>query len=128
MTIPDTTAKRIDKLLKSARNAANATNQDQRDAARRFTVQRALELCDRRDALIERMDAGWGWLSQIDAEYPVPDIYEEQVNRANRIREENADYAANEEKLISWQAEYEAICQALDEAADTWLGQQREAA
>ena len=119
---------KIGRLLRSARNAASAKNADQRDAARRFTTQRALELCDIRDALLEKMSAGWDWLAHIDAEYPMPDVHEERVNRAHRIRREHPDYAANEEKLIGWQREYEAICQALDEAADAWMSDMKGAA
>jgi hypothetical protein len=117
------TQDKITRLIKSATNVRNAKNAAQREAARGFMIQRARELCEQRDRLIEKMDAGWDWLAQTDAEYPVSTIHEEQVNRANRIRQENPKYAANEEKLIAWQEDYAAICDALDQAADIWTCQ-----
>lgn len=114
------TQDKITKLIKSATNVRNAKNAAQREAARGFMIQRARELCDVRDQLVEKMDAGWDWLAQTDTEYPVSRIHEDQVNRASRIRQENPKYAANEDKLAAWQEDYAAICDALDRAADIW--------
>lgn len=100
--IPDTTAKRIDKLLKSARNVANAKNVDQKDAARGFMIARALELCDRRDDLLQKIEAGWEWL----------DSY--QVN--------DPAVATQEEQFRAWNVELRHITDALDDAAGMWTG------
>src|SRR5690348_6891054 len=51
----------LDKLTKATRNARNATNPAQRDAARRFVVRRAQELTAERTAVMARLDKGYAW-------------------------------------------------------------------
>ena len=106
--IPDTTAKRIDKLLKSARNVANAKNADQRDAARGFMIGRALELCERRDTLLQKIEDGWDWLASYQVNDPA--------------------VATQEEQFRAWNVELRHITDALDEAADAWMSDMKGAA
>lgn len=106
--IPDTTAKRIDKLLKSARNVVNARNEAQKDAARGFMIQRARELCDRRDDLLQKIEDGWYWLDQHELNDPA--------------------VARQEEMFRNWNVELRHITDALDAAADTWTGTNGKAA
>lgn len=106
--IPDTTAKRIERLLKSSRNVVNAKNDAQRDAARGFMIQRARELCDRRDELLQKIEDGWNWLDQYDMNDPA--------------------VAKQEEMFRNWNVELRHITDALDTAADLWTGCEGKAA
>ena len=99
------TQRRIDRLLKSARNARNARNIAQREAAQTFLVTRANELRVDRDALEDRLTKMWRWLdARQDAQ---PEGFEER-----------------ETKAIAVLHDYETVCDALNEAADVWLGKE----
>lgn len=52
------------KLEKAIANYRNATNVAQRQAARRFCINRAQELQPDRDALMAKLEAGWVWLDR----------------------------------------------------------------
>ena len=101
----DATQKRIDRLLKSARNARDAKNRAQREAARTFLITRADELREDRDAMEAKLDRQWDWL---DAH---PD---------------DARYPQRELQALELLHDYEAVCDALHDALGVWQG--REAA
>lgn len=98
---------RIDKLLKSARNARDAKNPAQREAAIGFMEKRAAELQGERDELDARLAARWDAL----------DANPEQHNAA-----------AREQRTIDLLHDYEAISDALDAALTTWLNHDEAAA
>lgn len=91
----------IERFLKAADNAAKATEDGQRFATRSFLIKRATALRARRDDVRERMEAGWAWLD----ENPDDPAYEE-----------------HETRLIAWIADYEQICDALNDGLNRWLG------
>lgn len=99
------TQHRIDRLKKSARNARDARNQAQREAARTFLITRADELRADRDALEVRLTKMWRWLDARQGAQP--DGFEER-----------------ETKAIAVLHDYERVCDALNEAADVWLGRE----
>ena len=100
-----TTQARIDRLLKSARNARTARNQAQKEAAQTFLIIRANELRVDRDALEDRLTKMWRWLdARQDAQ---PQGFEER-----------------ETKAIAVLHDYERVCNALNKAADVWLGKE----
>ena len=96
---------RIDRLRKAAANVANATNPRQRDAAMTFLTRRAVELTRERDRLAAKLDAGWDTLDALkaDGEKGTP------------------EYEKHHARYLGWIAEYERVCDALDEAARGWL-------
>lgn len=96
----DLTTKRITKLIKSATNVRNARNDAQRDAARNFMIQRARELCNRRDELLQKIEDGWYWLESYQVNDPA--------------------VAKQEQMFHAWNDELRHITDALDEAAETW--------
>lgn len=98
---------RIDKLLKSARNARDAKNPAQREAAIGFMEKRAAELQRERDELEARLAARWDAL----------DANPKHQNAAGR-----------EQRTIDLLHDYEALCDALNAALSTWLDHEEEAA
>ena len=93
------TVRLIAKLSTSVQNVRNATNAAQRDAARGFMIKRARDLCERRDDLLAKIEAGWAWLE----DYPVHD----------------PAVAKQEDQFFAWNVELRAITDALD-AAEGW--------
>lgn len=102
-----TTERTIRKFLTSARNVANAKNEDAKVAARGFMVRRAGELCERRDTLLEKIEIGWDWL----------EAYEEGDPEAKPYVD----------KFVAWNEELRAITDALDEAERIWIGREDKA-
>lgn len=100
--IPDTTQRLIKRLMTSATNVVNARNDDARVAARGFMISRALELCERRDELLRKIEEGWAWLEGFEDGDP--------------------EVAAQEDRFSAWNVELRAITDALDDAAETWTG------
>lgn len=96
---PDT-QRLIDRLHKSARNAAAAKNPAQREAAIGFLVKRANELRAVRDAMDAKLGKQWDWL---DA----------------HLGDER--YGSRELKALDLLHDYVAVCAALDEALIEWL-------
>lgn len=96
------TKEKIERLLKSADNARNATNQRQRDAAITFMVTRALELEALKHELEVKLDSGWDTL--------------EEWKREGKPE----DYEKHHARYLAWLAEYEQICTALDDASRRW--------
>lgn len=94
----------IERFLKAADNAAQATEDGQRFATRSFLIKRATALRARRAAIRERLDTGCAWLTE---------------------NPDDPDYATNEDRLIAWTAEYEQVCDALNEGLARWLGTKR---
>jgi len=95
----------IDKFLKSARNAYNAKNRAQREAAQTFLIKRADELRERRDALYQKLERRW---DALDADPDMP------------------NYEARETRTIDMLHEYEAICDALSRGLVLWLHEESE--
>lgn len=94
----DLTQKKIDNLMKSARNMLGATNKTQREAHETFLIQRAQELSSIRDDHAAWLETADNWL---DAN--MPEIAAD------------ADHTRN----IRWLDrlhEYEGICKALESA------------
>ena len=106
------TQRRIDRLLKSARNARSAKNVAQREAAQSFLIKRADELRGDRDALEARLTKMWRWLDRHDPNAPYSD------------GQHTPQFLEREEQAITVLADYEAVCDALNEAADVWLGKE----
>lgn len=102
------TQRLIDRLEKSARNAASATNPAQREAARTFLITRERELY----AVWVGMDAKLGrqldWLDANDD----PD-----ADPADRDR-----FARREDQFLALLDDYVTIGRARDAALATWLG------
>lgn len=101
-SIPDTTQRLIKRLKTSATNVVNARNDDARVAARGFMISRALELCERRDELLQKIEEGWAWLEGFEDGDP--------------------EVATQEDRFSAWNVELRAITDALDDAAETWTG------
>lgn len=106
------TQKRIDRLLKSARNAREAKNVAQREAAKTFLITRADELRGDRDALEVRLTKMWRWLDRQDT----------AVNEHNIAPDSR--YVEREDTAIATLRDYERVCDALNDAADVWLGRE----
>lgn len=106
------TQKRIDRLLKSARNAREAKNVAQREAAKTFLITRADELRGDRDALEVRLTKMWRWLDRNDPQT----LYSEG--------EHSEQFIERETKAIAALHSYESVCNALNDAADVWLGKE----
>lgn len=105
----------IRKLQTSARNVANARNRAQRDAAQTFLIARAGELVARRDDLLGNLDARWTWLDANDPGVPYADGHHDDR------------FVRREQRTIDLLHEYEAICDALDDAKAAWLHDTMEA-
>ena len=103
----------IDRLAKSARNAANATNVAQREAARTFLVRRADEVRVVREAMRDKLERQWRWFDAID-----------EIRRAEGEQGPDTSevYVSRENQAITLLHDYEAVCDALDNALSMWLG------
>lgn len=95
------TQRLIDRLHKAARNARNAKNPAQHEAAVAFLVTRADELRAVRDRLDVKLERQWEILDRMS---PDDDRYERRTAVA-----------------IATLHEYEAVCDALDAALVEWL-------
>ena len=91
----------IQRFLKAADNAANATEDGQRFATRSFLIKRSVALRERRAAIRLRLETGWDWLDE---------------------NPDDPDHADNEDRLIAWTVDYERICDALNDGLNRWLG------
>lgn len=101
------TATLITKLEKAVTNYRNARTPAQRDAAQRFMILRATELCDARDALYCRKDG----------------IDSGKLVDGERWLDEHADDPRYEDrftKWLEWEGTYRTICDALTAALDVW--------
>lgn len=86
----------ITRLQRSIRNLRAARNPAQREAHLHFVTERAIELVQYRDALLQRIEAGWSWLEGYEYEDP-------------EVRKE-------EDQFVAWNAELRQITDALDDA------------
>jgi hypothetical protein len=105
----DATQHRIDRLMKSARNAASAKNRIQREAAQAFLITRADELNAERKAMEERLAKMWDWLDRQDAAVDTQNVTPDRR------------YIEREDTAIAYLHDYEAVCDALDAARGIWL-------
>ena len=101
---------RIDRLAKSTQNVVNARNAAQRSAAEKFLVQRAHELTTERDQLRS-------WLQEADdyINSEMPGINHDPDDEYNR-------------EWIERLNDYTAICTALDNAWNAYMGTKEQAA
>lgn len=110
------TQRLIDRLHKSARNAANAKNAAQREAAIGFLVKRADELRAVRDELHEKLWGRCDWHDAHDPRCPYDD------------GQHSEQFIKREDRTVAMIEEYTAICEALDVALIEWLHDGEEAA